>query len=237
MTFNTLTKQQKEVIENRGTERPFSGEYDDFYLPGTFICRKCNNPLFSSKAKFDAGCGWPAFDANFSNAIKRIKGPFTPWSEIRCANCDGHLGHVFEGEQFTIKNTRHCVNSASIKFIRQEDDLPRVIKKYNMNKLLTYPTQLAKNFIKATKTLKDLKVGDGDIVLVNNKNYAAYKKSESEFILLSPICTHAKCQVRWNSIDYVWDCPCHGSKFDINGNVLNGPAKKPMKKIILNKNE
>ncbi len=128
MTYNQLTQQEKEVIEQKGTERPFTGEYDNFYLPGTFICRKCNSPLFSSKAKFDAQCGWPAFDTNFPNAVKRIKGPFSLWAEIRCANCDGHLGHVFEGEEFTKTSTRHCVNSLSIKFIKEGEKLPPILK-------------------------------------------------------------------------------------------------------------
>jgi methionine-R-sulfoxide reductase len=128
MSYNKLTEQEKKIIEQRGTEHPFTGEYDDFYVPGTFICRKCNNPLFSSKAKFDAQCGWPAFDDSFKKAVKRIKEPHAIWAEIRCANCDGHLGHVFEGEQFTVKNTRHCVNSLSIKFIKANDKLPDVLK-------------------------------------------------------------------------------------------------------------
>lgn len=129
MQYNQLTQQEKEVIENNGTERPFTGEYDNFYLPGTFICRKCNAPLFSSKAKFDAHCGWPAFDANFPKAVQRLTDADGTRTEIRCANCDGHLGHVFEGEEFTKTNTRHCVNSLSIKFIKEGEKLPTVIKK------------------------------------------------------------------------------------------------------------
>jgi len=131
MPYNKLTQQEKDVIENLGTERPFSGEYDDFYVPGTFICRRCNAPLFSSKAKFDAQCGWPAFDTNFPNAVKRIRGPFTPWAEIRCANCDAHLGHVFEGEGFTETDTRHCVNSVSIKFVKEGEKLPPIVHEKN----------------------------------------------------------------------------------------------------------
>lgn len=128
MHYNDLTEQEKNVIEHKGTERPFTGEYDDFYEPGTFICRKCNAPLFSSKSKFDAQCGWPVFDDNFPNAVKRTKGPFSLWEEIRCANCDGHLGHVFEGEAFTDTNTRHCVNSLSIRFLKEGEKLPAVLK-------------------------------------------------------------------------------------------------------------
>lgn len=130
MAYNELTQEEKNVIDDRGTEQPFTGEYDNFYEPGTFLCRKCNNPLFSSKAKFDAGCGWPAFDDHFTNAVSRVREQLDPRSEIRCSNCDGHLGHVFEGEQFTIKNTRHCVNSVSIKFVPEGEKLPKVLKEF-----------------------------------------------------------------------------------------------------------
>jgi len=128
MQFNDLNAEEKHVIEDKGTEAPFTGEYDDFYVPGTFICRRCNLPLFTSKAKFDANCGWPAFDDNFPDAVDRITDEDGSRVEIQCANCHAHLGHVFEGEQMTEKNTRHCVNSVSIKFITEEDDLPPVIK-------------------------------------------------------------------------------------------------------------
>lgn len=127
MPHNPLTQDEKEIIENKATEPPFSGEYDDFYKPGTFICRKCNAPLFTSKAKFDAQCGWPAFDDSFPNAIKRIPDSDGSRVEITCANCDGHLGHVFEGEGFTPKNTRHCVNSLSIRFVDENESLPKTI--------------------------------------------------------------------------------------------------------------
>lgn len=121
MKFNKLTPEEKHVIEDKGTERPFTGEYDNFYpLEGIFVCRKCNSPLFSAKAKFDAGCGWPAFDDNFPNAVKRTIDEDGIRTEINCASCTGHLGHVFEGERLTKKNTRHCVNSLSIKFIPQK---------------------------------------------------------------------------------------------------------------------
>jgi peptide-methionine (R)-S-oxide reductase len=126
--MNHLTSEEKHVIEEKGTEPPFTGEYDDFYEEGTFICRKCNAPLFNSKSKFDAGCGWPAFDEDFPDAVRRVPDPDGSRTEIECANCDGHLGHVFEGEQMTDKNTRHCVNSLSIRFIPEGQELPKVVE-------------------------------------------------------------------------------------------------------------
>lgn len=126
MPYNELTPEEKKVIENKTTEPPFSGEYDDFFKDGTFICRRCNNPLFSSKAKFDAGCGWPSFDDTFSNAVRRIPDSDGQRTEIECANCGAHLGHVFEGEQLTEKDTRHCVNSLSIHFVPKDEKLPEV---------------------------------------------------------------------------------------------------------------
>ncbi len=117
MKVNDLTPEEKHVIEDKGTERPFTGEYDNFYKPGIYVCRRCDNPLYASKTKFDAGCGWPAFDDHFPGSVKEIKSPFSVWSEIECAKCGGHLGHVFEGEGFTKTNSRECVNSLSIKFV------------------------------------------------------------------------------------------------------------------------
>lgn len=124
MAMNTLTLEEKAIIEGKGTEIPFTGEYDNFYEDGTFICRKCNAPLFSAKSKFDAGCGWPAFDENFPDAVKRLTDRDGRRTEIQCANCSGHLGHVFIGEHMTNKNTRHCVNSLSIRFIAKGKELP-----------------------------------------------------------------------------------------------------------------
>ncbi len=123
-----LTEDEKHVIEDKGTEAAFSGEYDDFYVPGTFICRRCNLPLFTSKAKFDANCGWPAFDDNFPGAVDRIPDSDGSRTEIQCANCHAHLGHVFEGEGMTKKDTRHCVNSLSIRFIPEDEESPEVIR-------------------------------------------------------------------------------------------------------------
>jgi peptide-methionine (R)-S-oxide reductase len=126
--YNELTQEEKSVIENKGTEMPFTGEYDDFFVDGTFICRRCNAPLFSSKSKFDAHCGWPAFDENFPDAVERLTDADGIRTEIECANCGAHLGHVFEGEQLTDKNIRHCVNSVSIKFVPKDQKLPEIIK-------------------------------------------------------------------------------------------------------------
>lgn len=129
MTFNKLTPAEEDVIDYKGTEAPFSGEYDNFYEDGTFICRKCNAPLFSAASKFDAGCGWPAFDENFPNAVKRITDGDGIRTEIQCANCGAHLGHVFTGEKMTDKDTRHCVNSLSIKFVKEGKELPKILNK------------------------------------------------------------------------------------------------------------
>lgn len=129
MIYNRLTDQEKEIIEEKKTEKPFSGKYDNFFQEGTYICKKCNNPLFSSKSKFYAGCGWPSFDASLPNSVLRILDPDGLRIEIVCANCKGHLGHVFEGERMTDKNTRNCVNSLSIKFIPEKEKLPKVLQK------------------------------------------------------------------------------------------------------------
>lgn len=126
--YNSLTEEEKHVIEDKGTEMPFTGEYDDFYVDGTFICRRCNLPLFSSKAKFDAHCGWPAFDDSFENALRRLTDDDGFRTEIECSNCHAHLGHEFIGERLTDKNTRECVNSLSIKFIPAGTEIPETIK-------------------------------------------------------------------------------------------------------------
>lgn len=126
--YNKLTPQEEDVILGKGTEPPFTGEYDDFYEDGVFICRRCNAPLFSAEAKFDAGCGWPSFDEDYPDAVKRIPDPDGERIEIQCANCGAHLGHVFEGEHLTEKNTRHCVNSLSIRFVPTGKSLPKVIR-------------------------------------------------------------------------------------------------------------
>jgi len=127
MPYNELTLTEKKVIENAGTEAPFSGEYDDFYQEGEFICRRCNTPLFSSKAKFDAKCGWPAFDDHYPGAVQWLPDPDGSRTEIRCAHCNAHLGHVFQGEKMTEKDTRHCVNSLSIRFVPAGEKLPEIL--------------------------------------------------------------------------------------------------------------
>ncbi len=127
MSYNKLTPAEEYVILHKGTERPFTGEYDDFYTDGTYICRRCNAPLFSSKSKFDAGCGWPAFDASYPGALERLPDPDGRRTEIECANCGAHLGHEFIGERLTAKNTRECVNSLSIRFIPAGQALPATI--------------------------------------------------------------------------------------------------------------
>lgn len=120
MKYNELSAQESYVIDNKGTEKPFSGKYNDFYKEGTYLCKKCNTPLYKSEDKFSSGCGWPSFDDEIKGAVKRVPDPDGRRVEIVCANCGGHLGHVFEGEGFSEKNTRHCVNSISLKFEDKE---------------------------------------------------------------------------------------------------------------------
>ena len=115
--YNALTPEERIVIEGKGTESPFSGKYDEFYETGTYICRRCNAELYRSTDKFDARCGWPAFDQEIPGAVKRLPDPDGQRTEIECANCGGHLGHVFIGERLTATNTRHCVNSLSMQFV------------------------------------------------------------------------------------------------------------------------
>ena len=117
MEWNNLTKEEERVIVGKGTEYPGTGKYDKFFEKGTYICRRCNAPLYKSETKFDAHCGWPAFDDEIKGAVKRIPDADGSRTEIVCANCDAHLGHVFVGEFLTEKNTRHCVNSVSMSFV------------------------------------------------------------------------------------------------------------------------
>lgn len=120
MKYNELTDEQKRVIEGKGTERPFSGEYNDFFKEGTYVCARCDNPLYSWESKFRSGCGWPAFDDEIPGAVKHTPDADGIRTEITCARCGAHLGHVFAGEELTPKNVRHCVNSLAIKFVPEE---------------------------------------------------------------------------------------------------------------------
>jgi len=129
MPFNELNAEEARVIINKGTERAGIGELTDCEQVGTYVCRQCNTALYQSSSKFHSGCGWPSFDDEISGAVTRLPDADGRRIEIVCSHCDGHLGHVFEGEGFTAKNTRHCVNSISMKFVADGDNLPDVLEK------------------------------------------------------------------------------------------------------------
>lgn len=120
--YNKLTKEEERVIIYKGTEAPYSGKHTNNKTKGTYICKRCNAPLYKSETKFESDCGWPSFDQEIKGAVIRIPDIDGQRTEIICAKCKAHLGHVFLGEGFTAKNTRHCVNSISMNFVPDKKD-------------------------------------------------------------------------------------------------------------------
>ena len=121
--FKNLTSKERKIIVGKGTERPYTGKYNNHYKKGTYVCKACSNPLFKSNTKFDSKCGWPSFDKEIEGSVTRIPDYSLGMKriEIGCSRCKGHLGHVVYGERFTKENTRHCVNSISLNFIEDSD--------------------------------------------------------------------------------------------------------------------
>ena len=123
-----LNEREKHVILDKGTEAPFSGEYCDLDKPGVYVCRQCGSKLYTAESKFHSRCGWPSFDDEIAGAVKRNPDADGHRIEIVCAGCEGHLGHVFTGERLTEKDTRHCVNSISMRFYDQDQEIPATIE-------------------------------------------------------------------------------------------------------------
>lgn len=158
--YNTLNRFENYVLLQKGTERRFTGKYTENKKQGTYICRRCNAALYNSSDKFESHCGWPSFDDEIKGAVKRQRDKDGVRVEIVCSNCDGHLGHVFFGERYTAKNTRHCVNSVSMKFIEKRKELPALVRSPAQKKkdeLLKAKAEAAK---RATAT-KDSPIKEG----------------------------------------------------------------------------
>ncbi len=119
MEYRKLTNEEERIIIHKGTEMPFSGEYDKNFRRGTYICKRCGAELYRSSDKFDAGCGWPSFDDEINHSVKKLPDPDGIRTEIQCARCGAHLGHLFSGEHLTEKDKRYCVNSVSMMFVSE----------------------------------------------------------------------------------------------------------------------